>query len=1547
MPVVVTEERVEDSNLLLPTGSEQQPANYVITIYGAFGIPSGSHGQGDRRYGKLPSSYVRVSFCGLSAKTAVQARTNHPTYCEQISIVEMFPNMSESIRLEVCSGEGCFNRVLASAQLKLSQLSHDGENGFLPTFGPSLLHMYGTSTSGALAASGEEGPYHRGAMLVSLRTIVPYYQQGLKSTSVEPVAPLQPDTLWLMEDFCIFCPILEVSMLDRRVSGKFCGVAITVGELPTDDQGDEEFVAMMTEIRSRKLYYTGSLDVLKTRPVHGYLDFDHSFPVLQLATRLPDFRFRMYRNNMVYGIVADLEQSLNEVERRLKNSDFDSLRDLADDLNRAADDAAGNILKFLDIIQYSSPSSSSENTMLKYSTELDSKQLSLQKEEIEKIYQQISKRSQRCASTMSLIQAVTRSESTISTKKDIKIMLSDIKSIAESLKSLIYKTSEGWPDVVIWLLNGGSRVAFYRMSIADIIYSVIPEQNGRNCGRIQSIYLKPLKCPKHINTLTSGCCCIAGKVELIIWMGLYRQIHAFDSCLPKGFKLKVKDYDMCLKTATMMLECRVFVYRAKLNNNPDRNINLHPFVRVNTLNAVRETKIQQRTVTPVWNQVLKIHKLVSTTSDRVTHSPPLMLVEVLDSDLSGKSELIGRSEIQPVVDDRQDYEYAPKLQWYDIYKGSEYTGQILMSVQLLQIPETLMKNTVYTPVEETYIASGIKCTDNESDEPEQLPPNLIPKSITYKVDIYWWGLRDVTTTRKPCVILEIDELTIKSDVVCDKKSNCNFPNGRSSQTFQAPLNELYCPPLSIRLYDSSTFGRTLFLGTNVVKNPNKYIVSWLPKVEREASLRTVSITASSFFQVSQILYIKKSFTPTMDEFGSKNSLRSTHEQKTKRPRWKRIFFNKEADEEEYVLLPMFSKEKNQIKVVKNGLENPDNKDWWMKYFSSQTDDLDEIPTNTDKITIYSSELEVQPEFSKFKDWCSTLKLYNGKKTGIPEKDEQLYCGFLKAGIAIYRWPPPEDTIAVSCNGVELNNGYFHDYPSNEPSKFLVRVYVIKGVNLVAKAFTGKLDPYVAISCGNKHLGDRKSYVKNTLNPVFGKMYEFRCTLPDDYLLTVSLYDYDVIPPDELIGSTTIDLEDRIYSKHRAKVGLATEYITCGPNKWRDCKKPSVILEDLCAKNHLAPPMFPDNATVVVNGVEYRDNDSSASRSFRSASDRKENICLSLLHSWHTLPICGYHLVPEHVECRALTNSEKSGLEQGKLQMWVDIFPLDADIYIPPAVDITPRKLEDYELRVVVWDVRGVRLDHGKKASDIYVRAWVDTVDQAQYTDVHYSSLAGEGCFNWRMIFHFQYHHAEKKLVRKEKGPFTEVEEHMPPIFVVQVLDSDSPSQDDFLASLSFNLNSMPKGVKQANKCTVDEMERHKKINLFTTLSIRAWWPLVYTNRNTGMQSSSGMIDLELTLLPKEKALLMPVGLGREPPGALPEPIQRRCANVANFISIIGRRLKNPWRTESTTPLKFVKSLKFIWRKEHTFLVVSIAIIASLIIICVLVLEIPQVFLDLI
>lgn len=48
-----------------------------------------------------------------------------------------------------------------------------------------------------------------------------------------------------------------------------------------------------------------------------------------------------------------------------------------------------------------------------------------------------------------------------------------------------------------------------------------------------------------------------------------------------------------------------------------------------------------------------------------------------------------------------------------------------------------------------------------------------------------------------------------------------------------------------------------------------------------------------------------------------------------------MFRSKEVDEEEYVLLPMFSKENNQSKLLKNiSSEHPEHKDWWMRYYAT-------------------------------------------------------------------------------------------------------------------------------------------------------------------------------------------------------------------------------------------------------------------------------------------------------------------------------------------------------------------------------------------------------------------------------------------------------------------------------------------------------------------------------------------------------------------------------------------------------------------------------------
>ena len=101
----------------------------------------------------------------------------------------------------------------------------------------------------------------------------------------------------------------------------------------------------------------------------------------------------------------------------------------------------------------------------------------------------------------------------------------------------------------------------------------------------------------------------------------------------------------------------------------------------------------------------------------------------------------------------------------------------------------------------------------------------------------------------------------------------------------------------------------------------------------------------------------------------------------------------------------------------------------------------------------------------------------------------------------------------------------------DSSRITVRTTIIRGKNMRPLDLSGLCDPYVRIELEGtkKSYGSFKDHVKETLAPWFYKTYEFQTELPGPSQMVCKVLDYDKGGKDDLIGSTTIDLEDRWFS----------------------------------------------------------------------------------------------------------------------------------------------------------------------------------------------------------------------------------------------------------------------------------------------------------------------------------------------------------------------------------------------------------------------------------
>uniref|UniRef100_A0A8C4X0F3 Otoferlin a n=1 Tax=Eptatretus burgeri TaxID=7764 RepID=A0A8C4X0F3_EPTBU len=1224
-----------ESNLLLPAGVSpvRQWAQFHIRIYRAEGLPKMNTAimanvkkafMGRER--DLVDPFVEVTFARQKARTSVVQNSYEPEWNEEIIITELFPPLCNCLKVQIRDSDNVNNIPIGTHKIDLRNISNEGDKGFLPTFGPTWVNIYGSTRTYTLIQEHQElndgigeGVAFRARLLmsVSVEMVDPDDTDCLILTepTVESITPLPPAIAGRIDEFLLFATFMEATMIDRHVSDKPISFEVSIGNFgnaldgmniseqhsdeeddDNDDDNDQKLLLQHMTITSDSGEEL-QLSMIEAKRQYYHLEFNEEKPCVSVRSIWTDQRRRLFLSNIIDKIANSLVSS------------------------------------------YFSFISKEQNTTHHFE---------LIRQESQSLRKQVK-------------------------KKNIRERLKQAKDFLEKLCFLAFEPQNSIPDVFVWMIsNGNKRVAYTRIPAKDILYSLVDEEIGKDCGKIKSLFLKlPGK-----KTQGSSGWLMQAKLEVYFWFGLYKQRREMLKRMTSGYTEKkmtnTAEFPMYLCFDCETFQLRAHIYQARNLFAADNNGLSDPYAQVIFSTHCKTTEVINESLCPTWDQMLVFDDIrLYGNEQEMREDPPLVIIEIFDQDALNKSEYIGRAVARPVVMINENYlppKFPPSLDYYPIFRGMCPAGELLAAFELLQIPE---------------------------GGPEQLPPMTsasmtslgplvpVPKTIRpilvkYRIEVLFWGLRDLkrihlSSVEMPRVDIECSGKGVQSATIINFKKNPNFSTLMKFFEVDLPEDEIFHPPLNIRVVDSRSFGRNTLVGTHVVSCLKKFI--FRPQ-DRMKCKHHVGV----FFRLLDMIVIGKCFLQLTECIG--------------------FFFN--------------------VNVEANRCQTVDR-------------------------------------------CCMTIHVFT----------------------------------------------------------------------------------------------------TNTFS--FARSFDVEVTFPMESLLSVAIYDWDLVGSDDLIGETKIDLENRFYTKHRS---------TCGYNAWRDPMKPSQILTKLCRDYKLDGPHFgPGRRRIfpLLTLVPPADID----------KDLNEHLSLKVIKQWDEIPAVGCKLVPEHVETRPLHKADKPGIEQGRIEMWVDIFPKDMPSPGPP-VDISPRKPKGYELRVIIWNTDDVVLEDdafmtGEKMSDIYVRGWLKgpQVDK-QDTDVHYSSLTGEGNFNWRFIFPFDYLLAEEKIiVSKKESLFSwdETEYKIPARLTLQVWDADHFSSDDFLGSIELDLNRFARGAKSAKQCSLKNVKMDGSVplnSIFKLKRIKGWWPLTFRDENDE-EKLAGKVEAEMHLLTGDEAEKSPVGQARNEPEPLEKP----------------------------------------------------------------------------
>ncbi|XP_010838992.1 PREDICTED: otoferlin [Bison bison bison] len=1459
-----TDEDDIEGNLLLPEGvpPERQWARFYVKIYRAEGLPRMNTSlmanvkkafTGENK--DLVDPYVQVFFAGQKGKTSVQKSSYEPLWNEQVVFTDLFPPLCKRMKVQIRDSDKVNDVAIGTHFIDLRKISNDGDKGFLPTLGPAWVNMYGSTRNYTLLDEHQdlneglgEGVSFRARLMLGLAVeILDTSNPEITSSTevqVEQATPISESCTGKIEEFFLFGAFLEASMIDRKNGDKPITFEVTIGNYgnevdglsrpqrprPRKEPGDEEEVDLIQNLSDEETDEGGGLaSVSSTPPMrpqitdrnYFHLPYLEHKPCIYIKSWWPDQRRRLYNANIMDHIADKLEEGLNDVQEMIKTEKSYPERRLRGVL----EELSSGCYRFLSLADKDQGHSSR--------TRLDRERLKSCMRELESMGQQ--------AKTL-------RAQVKRHTVRD-KLRL--CQNFLQKLRFLADEPQHSIPDIFIWMMSNNKRIAYTRVPSKDLLFSIVEEELGKDCAKVKTLFLKlPGK-----RGFGSAGWTVQAKLELYLWLGLSKQRKDFLCGLPCGFE-EVKAAQglgllsfppiSLVYTKKQAFQLRAHMYQARSLFAADSTGLSDPFARVFFINQSQCTEVLNETLCPTWDQMLVFDNLeLYGEAHELRDDPPIIVIEIYDQDTMGKADFMGRTFAKPLVKMADEAycppRFPPQLEYYQIYRGNATAGDLLAAFELLQIG----------PAGKADLPPINGPVDMDRGPIMPVPVGIRPVLSKYRVEVLFWGLRDLKRVNlaqvdRPRVDIECAGKGVQSSLIHNYKKNPNFSTLVKWFEVDLPENELLHPPLNIRVVDCRAFGRYTLVGSHAVSSLRRFIyrppdrsapnwntsgevvVSMEPEVpiKKLETMVKLDATSDAVIKVDVAEEEKERKKEKKKKKGSSDEPEEEEPDESMLDWWSKYFasidtMKEQIRQQEISGIDLEEKEEmDNTEGLKGPMKGKEKARAAKEEKKKRTQSLgpgqgSEAPEKRkpkiDELKVYPKELE--SEFDNFEDWLHTFNLLRGK-TGDDEDggtEEERIVGRFKGSLCVYKVPLPEDVSREA--GYDPTYGMFQGIPSNDPINVLVRVYVVRATDLHPADINGKADPYIAIRLGKTDIRDKENYISKQLNPVFGKSFDIEACFPMESMLTVAVYDWDLVGTDDLIGETKIDLENRFYSKHRATCGIAQTYSVHGYNIWRDPMKPSQILTRLCKEGKVDGPHFgPPGRVKVSNRVFTGPSEIEDENGQRKPTE--EHVALLALRHWEDIPRVGCRLVPEHVETRPLLNPDKPGIEQGRLELWVDMFPMDMPSPGTP-LDISPRKPKKYELRVIVWNTDEVVLEDddfftGEKSSDIFVRGWLKgQQEDKQDTDVHYHSLTGEGNFNWRYLFPFDYLAAEEKIViSKKESMFSwdETEYKIPARLTLQIWDADHFSADDFLAPFCSSLQG--KVEAELHLLTAEEAEKN-------------------------------------------------------------------------------------------------------------------------------------------